>query len=202
MGSEGGHGLSTWAGRWDGQWVAGRGNRCGLGLGGQPCCRGHICAGPCSRRRSGLQAPPHRRAGVPGAGSGRAGRPVGGRHCVTVPPPGICPGPPPGTQESLLLLPLLSGALFAALEVMGGWAPAQMPITQRPRQAPKKPMPPTCVCTPHHHHVTFGTQLPPAPPCGQAGVPGGSPASHSRRPPPAGPCCIAAARSSGGPPQP
>ena len=40
-----------------------------------PGCRGHRCAGPCSRRRSGPPCPPRRRAGVPGAARGRTCRP-------------------------------------------------------------------------------------------------------------------------------
>lgn len=42
----------------------------------RPYCRGHRCAGPCSPRRSGLQAQLHRKADVPDAENDPAGRPV------------------------------------------------------------------------------------------------------------------------------
>ena len=86
----------------------GRGHQGGPGDASQeesrPYCRGHRCVGPCSPRRSGLQAQLRRRADVPDAESDPAGRPGGDRGPEPgSDPPGhsICLSPSPGGQAAL-----------------------------------------------------------------------------------------------------
>lgn len=93
-----------------------------------PCCREHRCARPCFLRHSGLQAQPHRRAGVPGAESALAGRPGGSPASRSHPQ---CPAGPCCTEVTRssggLPPPWLCGTGGSALGGPCSWGNPQGP---------------------------------------------------------------------------